>query len=335
MSFGLSSLEVTIIKFKVTIAHLALALFCDFAYADITFDGRLSKGGFSGYKALEANGTLVSGISAPNGISAHLERVLDPAGSGKSVLKATQVQGDVTTNGGYRSELSTFSAPIGSERWYSWGYYLPDAWKTVKNEVAIAQIHSLADVGESAMRNPPLALLVSNGKLKLVNSFDYDKITSPPDVRAVAGVDFERRQLTSWPLETGKWIYLDLHVKWAADNTGFFEFWKDGELLFKESNHINTFNDERGLWFKNGVYDWSPNPVSMSAYSTGIKIGDGRETFQSISISTSINEMFRSMSMSIAPEPGIYFMMLIGVIVINFSAHRRESTFMTRGKINT
>ncbi|MEP6878270.1 MAG: polysaccharide lyase [Nitrosospira sp.] len=273
------------IKINIIFANLALALFCGCAYADIIFDGRFSKGDFSGYRALEANGALSIGASVPEGVSARLERVLDPAGSGRFVMRATNVIDDKPTHGGTRSELSTFRDPIGSERWYAWGYYLPDTWKIVKNQVAIAQIQSLADVGESDMRNPPLALLVANGKLKLVNSFDYDKITSPPDRKPVAGVDFERRELASWVLETNKWTYLVLHVKWAADDTGFFEFWKDGELLFKESDHINTFNDERGLWFKSGLYDWSPNPVSMSAYSTGIKIGDGKETFDSMSIS--------------------------------------------------
>lgn len=321
MNFGLSSLEVTIIKFKVTIAHLALALFCDFAYADITFDGRLSKGGFSGYKALEANGTLVSGISALNGISAHLERVLDPAGSGKSVFKATQVQGDMTTNGGYRSELSAFQDPIGSDRWYSWGYYLPAAFKGLRNDIVIAQIHDTADVDESDMRNPTLSVLIQDDKLKLINAFDYDRTTSPVGTRPIAGVDYERRELTSWDLTTDRWTFLDLHVRWAADDTGFIEFWKDGVLLFEEKNHINTFNDQLGLWFKSGLYDWSSNPDLVSTYFTGVKIGDENETF-------------RSMSLSLVPEASVYWMMMIGFITVRFFTYKRQST-STRGKFNT
>lgn len=161
------------------------------------------------------------------------------------------------------------------------------------------------------MRNPTLAVLVQDDRLKLINVFDYDRTTSPSGTRAVAGVDYERRELTSWDLETEKWIYLVLHVKWARDDTGFLEFWKDGVLLFKERNHINTFNDERGVWFKSGVYDWSPNPESISTYSSGIMIGNGKETFQ-------------SMSMSMIPEPSAYLMLLVGLGGIGLSAYRRQ-----------
>ncbi|HVW64809.1 MAG TPA: polysaccharide lyase [Nitrosospira sp.] len=283
------------------------------AHAGIIFDGRLDDHDFSGYRALEADGLLLTGVLAPNGIQTSLERVSDPAGSGRLVLKAAHIQGDLPTNGGYRSELNTFRDPVGSERWYSWGYYLPEAVKTAKNEVAIAQIHDTADVNESNARNPTLAVLVDGDRLELVNAFDYDRVTSPPGSPAVAGVDYERRELASWPLETNDWTYLTLHVKWAADNTGFLEFWKDGTLLFQEKNHINTFNDERGVWFKTGLYDWSSHPESISVYSTGVMIGDGRETLQSM---MSMSSLVPEQSMSAVPEPSVYLVMVAGLMVI-------------------
>ena len=302
-----------------TVVNFSLALSCSFAYADVVFDGRLSDGNFSGYRTLEADGVVLAGAVAPNGIQAHLERVPDPTGSGKSVMRATHIYGDLPTSGGYRSEFSTFKDPVGSERWYSWGYYLPETFKTVKNDVAIAQIHDTADVGESNMRNPTLAVLVRGDRLKLINAFDYDRITSPSGTASIAGIDYERRELTSWALDTGKWTFLELHVKWAGDDTGFLEFWKDGVLLFQEKDHINTFNDERGVWFKSGLYDWSLHPESISAYSTGVMIGDRNERFQ---------------SMSLVPEPSVYLMMMTGLLGIGFSANKRRAALMTRDEIN-
>ncbi|MEP6878157.1 MAG: hypothetical protein ABI865_04860, partial [Nitrosospira sp.] len=85
------------------VISFSLALSCGFAYADIVFDGRLSNNNFSGYRALEADGAIFAGALAPNGIHARLERVLDPAGSGKSVMRATHIYGDLPTSGGYRS----------------------------------------------------------------------------------------------------------------------------------------------------------------------------------------------------------------------------------------
>jgi len=141
-------------------------------------------------------------------------------------------------------------------------------------------------------------LLVQDGRLKLINVFDYDKITSPAGTRPITGVDYERRELASWDLHTGRWTFLDLHVKWAANDTGFLEFWKDGTLLFQEKNHINTFNDERGVWFKSGLYDWSPSPEPVSTYFSGVIIRDDeKEMFQSMSFvpesSISLNPLLR------------------------------------------
>lgn len=273
------------IRVTVFVLCFALTFPFSFAYADIVFDGRLSKGDFSGYRALEANGTRFGGTLAPNGIPSRLEQVRDPAGSGQLVVRATHVPGDLPTYGGYRSELSTFHDPIGSERWYSWGYYLPEAFTTAKNDVIIAQIHNTADIRESNSRNPTLAVLVQGERIKLINVFDYDKITSPAGTRPITGVDYERRELASWDLHTGRWTFLDLHVKWAGNDTGFLEFWKDGTLLFQEKNHINTFNDERGVWFKSGLYDWSPSPEPVSTYFSGVIIRDDEKVmFQSMSL---------------------------------------------------
>lgn len=289
---------------RVVVASFALALSCGFAYADVVFDGRFNMNDFSNYRAFEVDGAFFNGSSVPSGIPGRLERVLDPAGSGTLVMRATHVIGDMPTFGGYRSELSTFKDSVGSERWYSWGYFLPDTFKAVENDIVISQIHDTPDIGESDARAPTLAVFAQNERLTLINAFDSDRITAPTGTRAEPGVDYGRRELASWDIETGKWVYLDLHVKWAGDETGFLEFWKDGELLFKENNHINTFDDERGVWFKSGVY-WSPNPESISTYFSGVKIGDENETFQ-------------SMTMSMVPEPSGYLMMLAGLAGIGF-----------------
>lgn len=291
----------------VVVVNFVLALSCGFAYADVVFDGRFNKSDFSGYRALEADGEFFNGFSMPNGIPARLDRILDPAGSGNLVMRATHVVGDMPTYGGYRSELSASRDPIGSERWYSWGYFLPDTFKTDKKGIVIAQIHDTPDVGESDSRAPTLAIFAQDERLVLINAFDSDRVTSRSGVIPKAGVDYERRELTSWDIETGKWVYLDLHVKWAGDETGSLEFWKDGVQLFKESNHINTFDDERGVWFKSGVY--SPNPEPISAYFSGVKIGDEKETFQ-------------SMTMSTVPEPSVYLMMMAGLMGISFFSTR-------------
>ena len=262
----------------------ALTFPFSFAYADIVFDGRLSKGDFSGYRALEANGTRFGGTLAPNGIPSRLEQVRDPAGSGQLVMRATHVYGDLPIYGGYRSELSTFHDPIGSERWYSWGYYLPEAFSTAKDDVIIAQVHNTPDIMESNSRNPTLAVLVQDGRIKLINVFDYDKITSPAGTRPITGVDYERRELASWDLHTGRWTFLDLHVKWAGNDTGFLNSGKMGRCFFKRKI-TSTLSMTKGAYgSRAGYMIGSPSPEPVSTYFSGVIIRDDEKVmFQSMS----------------------------------------------------
>lgn len=302
-------------KFQLICGGMLLLAFVRFAYADIVFDGRLSKGDFSRYWVLEADGYAPVGVLAPFGIPGRLEKQLDPAGSGQSVMLATRFLGDLRTNGGLRSEASAPKDPMGSDRWYSWGYYLPAKWKDVHDGNIIAQIHDTADKGESDLRRPTLAVSVKDDKVSLINVFDYDRITSPAGTPPVARVDYEVRELASWTLDTERWVHLDLHVKWAGNDTGFLEFWKDGVLLFQEKDHINTYNDEGGLWFKSGIYGTpSVEWPHMSAYFTGVKIGDGEETFQ-------------TMSLSVVPEPNVYLMMIVGLMGISLTCQIRRFRF--------
>jgi hypothetical protein len=185
----------------------------------------------------------------------------------------------------------------------------------VSDRNIIAQIHDTADKGESNWRGPALAVVIKDNEVKLENAFDYDRITSPSDIPPVIRKDYEIRELASWALETERWVHLDLHVKWAGDDSGFLEFWKDGVLLFEERNHINTFNDEGGLWFKSGIYGTpSVEWPHMNAYLTGVKIGDEKETFQ-------------TMSISVVPEPNAYLMMIIGLMSISFACRLRRFGF--------
>lgn len=278
-------------------------------YAKIIFDGRFDQDDFSNYRVLETNGRLYSGKLEPEGVPNRLVRTVDPAGSQKLVARATYIFGDESIYGGYRSEVSAPKDPIGSERWYSWSYYLPEE---IKNNIVIAQIHHTVDVGESSLRSSTMSVWIQDNKIKLVNAYDYDKITAPAGVRSILGIDYTRRELASWDLETGKWVNLTLHVKWAGDDSGFLEFWKDGILFFEEKNHINTFNDEQGLWFKSGVYDMSNAPESVSTYFTGVLIGDEKETF-------------RSISLSLVPEPMVYSMMIMGLLGIGYQVRTRNS----------
>ncbi len=268
--------------------------------ASVIFDGRFSTGDFARYSVLEANGLSAGGVAYPAGIGQHLSLVADPVFLGRSVMAASRFGGDLPTHGGYRSEVSVSPDPLATERWYSWGVYFPIDWNPYRSEVVVMQIHDTADVFESGLREPTFRVSVQDGSLRLINSYDYDLVTSPPgSIPARKGVDYTQRILATVPVQIGAWTYFDLHAVWAGNDSGSLQVWGNGVSLFSEVGHINTFNDERGVWFKAGAYAY-PNSdwTSLTTLFTGVRIGDGGESLQ---------------SMSMVPEPPFGAMLLVGL----------------------
>jgi hypothetical protein len=279
--------------------------------ATVIFDGTFSEGSFQNYY-LEADGISGDGVAYPAGIAGHLTLVTDPENPSRTVMAATRILGDSKTHEGYRSEVSIARDPLdplGSERWYSAGFYLPDNWDPHGSAVVLAQIPNTPDTFESGLRAATLLVIAQNGMIRLTNSYDYDKITSPPGIRAHSGIDYTQRVLASLPIQTGKWTYFDIHAVWAGNDSGSLEIWSNGVPVFAETGHINTFNDERGVYFKAGTYVYpSPDWTSLTTLFTGVRVGDGAESLQ---------------SMTMVPEPSEIALMSIGVVFL-FGAVRRK-----------
>lgn len=287
------------------------------AVAAILVDGRVDEGNFGSYRILEANGQQLAARLHPDGIAGHLDRVPDPLGNGRFVIRASIGRSDIPIYGGIRSEMSGFEDPFGVERWYGFSFLIPDAWNSPEPAVKVFQIHDRADVGENGVRHPTLQLMINPArKVQLYNAYDEDFITTPPDVPPLPNVDYTFRKLAEWNLVTGSWVDIVIHAKWAADSTGFLHIWKDGQLLHSETDHINTFNDQRGVWFKAGTYalgrsdDWS----SLWSYTTGVVVGDAGETFGSIS----------ALIARPVPEPETALLLTGGLVALARLAGRRR-----------
>lgn len=273
------------------------------AGASIEFEGRFSDGGFQGY-SLEANGIAGSGYDYPMGIPGHLSLATDPEDPVRVVMAASQLSDDLPTHRGHRSEVSAPISPQGAERWYSWGMYIPASWDPPDGTaVAVMQIHDLPDAFDSA-RPPPLMVSIRDGEVNIFNTYDHDKMTKG---------SFVHRTLASWALQANKWTYFDIHAIWAGDDSGSLEIWKDGVSLFSEAGHINTYNDDRGVWFKAGIYDYDDyrgSSSSLTALFTGVRIGDGAESLR---------------SMTMVPEPSNVALLALGIVLLMGVAQYKQS----------
>lgn len=300
----------SITKQMCTVSILAGLCWGSFANATVLFDGTFSNGSFPNY-GLEANGISGSGVAYPNGIPGHLSLVTDPSYPSRIVMAATRLLGDSKTSNGYRSEVHTSPDPLGTDRWYSWGFYLPDDWDPHDSTIVVAQMYSMPDALEASGRSPTLAISIRNESIDVLNSYDYDEVTGTPGILAKSGVDYTQRTLASWAVKRGQWTYLDMHAVWAADDSGSLEIWKDGISVFKEVNHINTFNDKNGVFFKAGLYAYpSPDWTSLTSLFTGVRIGDGAESLQ---------------SMTMVPEPSEVAMMSVGLLFLTCLLRRKRS----------
>ena len=282
------------------ISHIGLA------HAEILMDGNFSRSDSSAYRVLEANGKTLSGISVAKGFDDHVEFFDDVA--------RFQVHNyDAPTWSGMRTELVAADNPLNTELWYSFGVLIPDKVKGAEWPVTVFQILDQPDIGENGTRYPTLNIAVdATNSMRIFNSYDSDLITTTAGVKPVPNVDYVHRELAAWELVPGAWNYITMQAIWASDDTGLMNIWRNGDLVFSENNHPNTFNDKLGVYAKIGVYAPGRNDgwSTLSAYHTGLVIGDARENFSTIQA-------------AIVPEPNLYIMFLSGICLLTFRLRRQ------------
>jgi hypothetical protein len=135
------------------------------------------------------------------------------------------------------------------EEWFAFSVYFPASFVKDTMEESIVQWQSLPDfsLGET-WRSPPLLFGVLNDSLVLEIRTDSRKITQQGEYA------FERLNLG--PVEKMNWLDWVFHIRWAYDNTGIIEIWKNGTLVMTRIGKPNSYNDAMYPYFKIGLYKW-------------------------------------------------------------------------------
>lgn len=213
------------------------------------------------------------------------EIVSYPTRAGEQAVKFTLNKDDPKVASSKRAELRLGTVPANSERWYGFSNYLPNDWVNDPSFEITAQFHSKPNLslGEE-WRSPALTLAIYENKWRISNRWDPKKITKNNNPRP------EGSSQGWWvgEIEKGKWTDWVFHVKWSHKADGLLEVWKDGKLVVSKTGP-NTYNDERGPFFKIGVYkpQWKSKPERSKAtkrviYFDELRVGDASSSYENV-----------------------------------------------------
>lgn len=197
--------------------------------------------------------------------------VSSPTRAGKGAMKITLNQNDDR-----RAEIKLGAVPANSEQWYGFSVFVPRQYKKDRVHEIIAQWHGKPDrnLGESNVR-PPLALDIEDDKFGLINHWDANRNLEKSNI--------PEQEWDLGTIQKGKWTDWVFHVKWSYKSDGLIEVWKDGNLAVRKTGP-NSYNDEKGPYFKMGVYKnrWGSGVSERTLYFDEVRIGDPSAGYSSV-----------------------------------------------------
>lgn len=183
--------------------------------------------------------------------------------------------GDPLVFNGKRSELVAPKEPVPFiERWY--GFSIFPEYNILPSDTTfeiLAQWHEVHDaqLGEKP-RSPPISLQVKNGNWQVVILWAVDKVNTNKTVSGTKTIQLGKCNPYQWT----DWIF---HIKFSYTDDGFIEIWQNNKLL-TTYHGPNYYNDEKGSFFKIGIYKpewnkWKDNSIpSKIIYFDCLKIGN-------------------------------------------------------------
>lgn len=180
--------------------------------------------------------------------------------------------------GGTRAEMSQAQSTSREEGWYGFSQYFPASYESDPVPELVGQWHNPPDEEENDARSPSNFILLRDDRFKWHLRWDADKIIYNNTPDGFIEIDMG-------PIPKNQWIDWVVHIKFAYDNTGILEVWKDGIKVIDRQNMPNSYNDEKLPYFKLGVYKWNWNGSSVNQkvlYWDEVRIGDENSSYDEV-----------------------------------------------------
>jgi hypothetical protein len=181
---------------------------------------------------------------------------------------------------GHRAELGQQPGVVKQEAWYGFANYFPKEYTADPISEIVVQFHSKPDLNKGEKwRSPPLAIAIVNDRFML---------EMRNDARAVTSGELKMTRIDLGPVEKEVWNDWVVHAKWAWDNTGVLEVWKNNKLIVSRKNMPNCYNDATYPYFKIGVYKWdwanksTPSVQKRIYYVDEVTIGSGSAGYNNV-----------------------------------------------------
>jgi len=247
------------------------------AAGNLLFVGDFETGDFSGWHCKNGSWgncpTVVSaqGSVQPRAGSFMMKSFLNPRTSSVAYRTETVLLGE-------NDILHEFN--IGSEYWFGLSIYLPGGQPLEMG--VLGQFHGRADthLGERS-RNPHLALRLYDGSWRVTMNWDSKPNTYESGERVYDGSK-------DWVLgaaEADKWTDWVIHVKLSYESDGLLEVYQDGQKVISH-NGGNCYNDERGPYWKMGIYNasWKDRPGigARVAYHDELRVGGADASYKDV-----------------------------------------------------
>lgn len=211
------------------------------ALADAQIDR--TRGGASDEAAFDTRYVLQSADPA------NLRWVADPAGSRRTVLRATVRASDPKVFGGHRTEIVPLKEYAREGvRWYAISAYVPADWKNHPYPAIIGQLHTSQ---KKALVPPPLAFVIHDDKLDL-ELYASHRV---PDEEGVDRNNAARQRLRLDRLQKAHWYCFVVRADWSAHpGSGSLKVWMNGDLVYETANQYNAYDTWLGNYPKAGLY---------------------------------------------------------------------------------
>jgi hypothetical protein len=184
---------------------------------------------------------------------------------GSKALRLEVKLTDPQTKSSIRSELVQAAEGAGAERWYGFNMFLEN-WVDDNAGESVFQWHPDNSTGTATA-----SLWTSGGR------YVFETNSS--------GRNLGSEYIDLGPILNNQWMSWVIHVKWATDNSGILQVWKNGALVIDKPHAVTA--PPEGTYFKLGInkFGWGIQPSSVTErvlYFDEVRIGNENAKYEDV-----------------------------------------------------